>query len=252
MYASSSSCFWPISLQRVQHPASTTVRYSLASMSLDHIVRRIQLISSASSVEEHKAELEKLYQELEEKVRTHKRLASPRRYQFETLHEDIREEGLQRLFLYLLDSANGWLGRFDPEKGSFIQWVNFLLRNRFYPEATRHLTLPMKVGRTIPKMLHQRLDIDDVQFLPDETSENPSLLERVKECLISDPDGTYKNTYIENHPRANFRRLSIARLEGLSWDELADELEVKASTLRSFYTRTLAKLAMKLKECATD
>lgn len=225
----------------------------LVEFNLDSLVEKIQSVLDQPPFEKrHNTKLRNLYQRLQKEIENHPRLAHPRRYQFESLREDIREEGLQRLFLYLFDSDHDRLKQFDPKKGEFIQWVNFLLRNRFYREATRHLTLPMKVGRTIPEALQQRVNFDEAQELSTDGLHNPSVLDSVISCLRTDPDGVYERTHVENHPAANFQAICLARLEGISWDELEQQLGVKASTLRSFYTRALSKLSIKIKECVTD
>lgn len=236
-------------------PLKQTRKPCLSDMSLEEIAQQIQDVYHRyphANDEKRIRLLNNLCQQLEKTIRNHKYLARPHSYQFEQLREDIFDEGLQRLFAYLFDHEKERISKFVPGRSPFINWVNFLLRNRFYREATRHLTLPMKVGRDIPENLRHRVNIDDLKELSTDDLSNQSLLDKVISCLDADEDGIYRETYIEEAPEANFRTLCMARLEGDSWEQLSGKFGIRSSTLRSFYTRSLSKFAGRLKECATD
>ncbi|MCA1993700.1 MAG: sigma-70 family RNA polymerase sigma factor, partial [Coleofasciculus sp. S288] len=69
-----------------------------------------------------------------------------------------------------------------------------------------------------------------------------------KECIDSDPENLFKKEHIENYPAANFQALLKQRLSGKSWKEVSSELDIKVSTITSFYSRCLNKFSSKLKE----
>jgi hypothetical protein len=77
---------------------------------------------------------------------------------------------------------------------------------------------------------------------------NASLSEEVIQFIREDCDGLFKGTYIEQKPAANFQHIALRFLDGYSWKEISEELNVKVVTLSSFYLRCLAKFAPKFKE----
>jgi hypothetical protein len=56
------------------------------------------------------------------------KLCRPRQGQFQLLYEDIYAEALQRLFSFICERIDDY----NPQKGEVLQWVNFLLSQRFF------------------------------------------------------------------------------------------------------------------------
>lgn len=57
------------------------------------------------------------------------KLCYPQRRQYSTnIYEDIYNEALQELFLYICQNID----KYDSERSSVIRWVNFLLERRFF------------------------------------------------------------------------------------------------------------------------
>ncbi|MCY7277526.1 MAG: hypothetical protein LH702_28270 [Phormidesmis sp. CAN_BIN44] len=207
--------------------------------------------------------------------------------------------------------------KFDPERGSFVAWVNF----RFYKllsvggraqTDTFTQSSKQRVIRTkyrlsallkrpniqfwlcldLKKLLPEKVLIGTLSFLlifPLIVSQNsvladellfkmaqaellnpaevvsiheleglenhirsqsetsPSLLDRVRTYLEEDPDG-YCHKSMRSCLEATFQKITLARLDGVSWQELAEQYEAEVSALSNFYQRTLKELAPKIRK----
>jgi DNA-directed RNA polymerase specialized sigma24 family protein len=168
-----------------------------------------------------------------------RRLARPRREQFQGFYEEIYAEAVQRLFTHICDKID----RYQPDRGEVLQWANFLLNRQFFIEASR------EVFATLPRGV-KRLTLDDLdRNNPSEV--NPQLVplpsQQILQCLEEDPDGLFQRSHIDQHPEANFQFLAVKRLAGYSWQELATQLGIPIPTLSSFYQRCLTRFAPQLK-----
>jgi DNA-directed RNA polymerase specialized sigma24 family protein len=171
-------------------------------------------------------------------ILTSGRLCRPQSGQFAGVYEDIYDEAVQELLLYICQNID----KYNPERGEVMAWVNVLLERRFFKEA-------------IPKILDkkdiQRMTISDLDELaPPEF--NPCLTEIIKQCIELDSENIFKKEHIENHPGANFQALARQRLLGRSWKDISAEFGIKLSTVSRFYDRCLNKFSAKLKEYCTD
>lgn len=173
-----------------------------------------------------------------------KKLVRPYQGQFQGVYEEIYAEAQQRLFLYLCEQID----RYNPSL-DVLQWANFLMKKRFFIEASRDLmpAVPKGVDRSHVRRI--TLEVLDKQHPVELRSyANASLSEEVIRCIEEDPDRVFRNTHIEHKPAANFQYIALRFLGGYSWKEISEELDVKAVTLSSFYLRCLAKFAPKFKE----
>lgn len=161
------------------------------------------------------------------------RLCRPQRGKFAGVYQDIYDEALQELLLYICENID----KFNSERASVMTWVNMLLERRFFREA-------------IPKILDrpgfQRMNLPDLDNLA-QPQESESLTEILSEYIRDDPDNFLKKVHVTNHPEANFQTLAQQRILGKSWQEIAAELGLKVATISSFYSRSLTKLSPKLK-----
>ena len=167
------------------------------------------------------------------------RLCRPQRGQFSGSYEDIYDEAVQELLLYICQNIE----KYDSERGSVMAWVNVLLERRFFKEA-----IPKILGK--PNL--QKMTLSDLDNLaPSEETE--SLTEILKECIESDPDNLLKKEYLQNYPTANFQVLLQRRFSGKSWKEISAEFDINIKTLSSFYYRCVNKLSLRLREyCLTN
>jgi hypothetical protein len=164
---------------------------------------------------------------------------------FRGFYEEIYAEAQQRLFFHVCEKIDDY----DPQR-EVLQWVNFLLKKRFFIESSR--TIMPALHKGLDQKQIKRLTLDDLDR-NNSTEVNlqliPSLSQEVLQCLEEDPYKLFRTTYIANNPAANFQFLAIKILSGYSWKEISLELGgIKIPTLSSFYQRCLTKFAPKFKE----
>jgi DNA-directed RNA polymerase specialized sigma24 family protein len=167
------------------------------------------------------------------------RFCRPQRGQFFGSYEDIYDEAVQELLLYICQNIE----KYDSERGSVMAWVNVLLERRFFKEA-----IPKILGK--PNL--QKMTLSDLDNLapPEETE---SLTEILKDCIELDPDNLFKKEYLQNYPAANFQALLQRRILGKSWKEISAEFDINIKTLSSFYYRCVNKFSSRLREyCLTS
>ncbi len=166
------------------------------------------------------------------------RLCHPQAGKFIGIYEDIYDEALQDLLLYICQNIDNY----NPQRGSVMAWCNVLLERRFFKEA---------IPKILDKQDLKKMSLSELDnfTLPEEP---PVLTELLRECIEQDSDNIFKKEHIENYPRANFQNLALQRIWGKSWKEIAAEFDLKISTVSSFYYRCLTKFSAKLKECCIE
>jgi hypothetical protein len=172
------------------------------------------------------------------------KLTRPYPGQFHGFYEDIYDEAKQRLFCYICERIDDYNPSFEV-----LQWVNFLLKQRFFMEASRSIMPTLHNGIDAKRV--KRLTLDDLEKNnPAEVNPQltPSLSQEIIHYLETDPEGLFNQTYTSNQPAANFQFLALKLLSGYSWKEISEELGIKISTLSSFYQRCLTKFSPKLRE----
>jgi DNA-directed RNA polymerase specialized sigma24 family protein len=166
------------------------------------------------------------------------RLCRPQSGHFSGAYQDIYDEALQELLLYICENID----RYNPERGGVMAWVNMLLERRFFREA-------------IPKILDKpnlrRMTLVDLDrlVLPEKKQD---LTELIQECIELDPENLFKKEHVRNYPAANFQALVKRRTWGKSWQEISDEFQIKISTITSFYSRCLTKFSSNLQAYCID
>lgn len=172
-----------------------------------------------------------------------KKLFCPYRDQFPGLYEEIYAEAQQRLFLHICEKIDQYDSKFEV-----MQWANFLMKRRFFIEASRDL-LPSPKGVERSQIKRMTLEVLEKQNPVEMQSQaNISLSEAIIQCIQEDYDKVFQSTHIEKKPAANFQYIALRFLSGYSWKEVSEELDVKVVTLSSFYQRCLTKFASKFKE----
>lgn len=161
------------------------------------------------------------------------KLCHPQRGQFPGRYQEIHDEAVQNLLLYLCQNID----KYNSEKASLMGWVNMLLERRFFREA-----IPDVIG----KPTVQRITLEDMAGLAS-PQESLTVTDMLKECIESDPENLFKNEHLEGCPAAHFQVLALKRLEGLSWQVIATEYSTKTGTISSFYSRCLKKFSAKLR-----
>ncbi len=210
-------------------------------MTLDEQLKRL-----AVEAQQHSPKTPERQQALAQLINTiccSKKLVRPFQGQFYGLYEEIYAEAQQRLFLYMCEEID----RYNPDL-AVLQWANFLMRKRFFIEASRDFmaVTPKGADRTQVKRITLEA-LDRQEPMEQRSRAAPSLSETVIQCIRDDQDGVFKQTHILHKPEANFQYIALRFLGGYSWKEIAAELDVKVVTLSSFYQRCLTKFAPRFK-----
>ncbi len=214
-------------------------------MTLDQQLK--QLAMEAQQYPPKTPERQRALARLVDTIYRSKKLVRPHQGQFCGLYEDIYAEAQQRLFLYICEDIE----RYDHRR-EVLQWANFLMRKRFFIEASRDFMPTAPKGMDLSQVKRITLDaLDKQESLELRSQSTPSLSEEVIQCIQDDRDGLFKQTYIRKKPNANFQHIALRFLGGYSWKEISAELDVKIVTLSSFYLRCLTKFAPKFKDYIT-
>lgn len=173
-----------------------------------------------------------------------RKLVRPYRGQFLGVYEEIYAEAQQRLFLHICEKID----QYNPEL-EVMQWANFLMKRRFFMEASRDLMTAIPKGVKRSQLKRTPLEALEKQHPVELRSQaNVSLSEEVIQYIQEDHDKVFQLTHIEQKPAANFQYIALRFLGGYSWKEISEELDVKVITLSSFYLRCLTKFAPTFKE----
>lgn len=178
-----------------------------------------------------------------------KRLARPQQGQWNpTLYQDLWNEALSQTMLEIARR----IGDYNPEY-AILAWVNKTLSYRFndvlrdyYSSGMTGLPRPNgnpSIGK-IPSLdqLSNRARIRSLDQL-DNYSPDPTNLELLHQFIRDDPEKKLTE-HIKGCPKATFRLLLLARLDGQSWEEISRDLRsppIPKQTLCSFFERKLRK-----------
>lgn len=164
-------------------------------------------------------------------------------HNFFSVYEEIYDDAKQELMLHVCQKIN----EYDPERGSVMRWVNYLMDRRFFNKAIGNFRdrRENRVSQTIPTLDN----LDNVEpenlSLPDPT---PFLSETLRSYIEEDPEGILRMACIESRPQATFQALLLKRLADESWQTISKDLDIAVPTLSSFYQRSLKKLAQKIQD----
>ncbi|MBF2063107.1 MAG: sigma-70 family RNA polymerase sigma factor [Calothrix sp. C42_A2020_038] len=162
------------------------------------------------------------------------KLCHPYKGQFPGVYEQIYQEAVQDLFLYICKNID----KYDPERASFMTWVNMLLSKRFFKEA-----IPKVIGN-ISEINVESSVLENLEDATDEESESEdyiSAFRKIRQYIEIDPKGILRQTCIKKYPEINFRAIAIKRWSGVSWKDISEDLNIPVATLSNFYQRSLEK-----------
>ncbi|MGB3536368.1 MAG: sigma-70 family RNA polymerase sigma factor [Microcoleaceae cyanobacterium] len=200
-----------LALQARQYPIGTTARRITLSKLIDIIYRSYQLIRPYSG-------------------------------QFQGVYEEIYQEAVQNLFLYICKN----LDKYNPERGEFITWINMLLSKRFFKEA-----IPKVIGKANEINMENSIleNLKPSTFEESkETEKYIKTFEKIRRYIEIDPKGIFRQTQIKKYPKINFREIAIKRWSGISWKEISEEFNIPIATLSNFYQRNLEKFRDELRD----
>ena len=193
-----------LALKAQQHPLGTTIRRITLSKLIDGIYRS-------------------------------SKLCYPYKGQFLGVYEQIYQEAVQDLFLYICKNID----KYDPERGVFMAWVNMLLSQRFFKEA-----IPKIIGNANEINLESSVleNLEDLAFKNSEEKDNYIFaLKKIRQYIEINPKGIFKQAHIKKYPQVNFQEIAVKRWSGISWKDISSELNIPVATLSNFYQRTLEK-----------
>lgn len=100
---------------------------------LDETLKKLAI--AAQQYPPKSLERKKILEKLIKTLINSDKLAKPRGDNFKHLYTEIYTEAKQRLFIYISQKIDDY----DPEKGDVLQWVNYLLKNRFFAESVKFI-----------------------------------------------------------------------------------------------------------------
>lgn len=160
------------------------------------------------------------------------RLCHPYQGQFGDRYEEIYEEAVQKLMVYICENIH----RYNPEISPVMRWVNFYLSTRFFNQA-----IPEIIGS--PDVRIEPIDDNNI-----EQPEKPPLVSEILwEYLETDPEQLCQNLRHAKHPQVNFQVLAMRRIRGDKWKTISADLGVPVSTLSDFYQDSIKELSAKIK-----
>lgn len=170
------------------------------------------------------------------------KLCHPYRGQFQGVYEQIYQEAVQDLFLYICKN----LDKYDPERASFMIWVNMLLSQRFFKEA-----IPKIIGKAHEIKVESSVleNLEDLAFNDSESEDNYiSAFKKIRRHIEIDSTGIFRQAHIKKYPKANFQEIAVKRWSGISWKDISEELNIPVATLSNFYQRTLEKFRYEFRD----
>jgi hypothetical protein len=172
-------------------------------------------------------------------------LARPRSNQFQGFYNDIYEEAVQRLFIYIHKN----LDAYTAERGTVLAWVNFLFCQRFFIEASRDFMPTGYRGMNMRQVTIISVDDLDRTIVESRSQQSTdSSLHTLRSYLQEDPQGSFSDAHIEKHPEISFRWIALQRLDGYGWRELSEQSGISPTTLSSFYQRNFKKFLLRIKQ----
>ena len=150
--------------------------------------------------------------------------------------ETLYEEAVNKTMFNMTKSL---CQRYNPERGSFLNWFNRSLHNQYIDEIR---AAKRDRDRTYNLSLWQD---DDTEIDPLDRVASPvdgKLLldtwESFVEWIVNDSSHTLKNCQIENNPKANCQLLARLRLiAGKEWQEIATEIGSSRGAITSHWCR---------------
>ena len=200
----------------------------------------LEQVQAAQNSPPNSRERRRVLGELIRTLRSSQQLTRPKRGQFRGFYSDIYEEALQRLFTYICERIDDY----NPERANVLGWVNFLLGQRFFNEASREYmaTVPKGIdARTIKKVSVAELDREIISN--SDAQSNSSLSDDLRNYIQEDPERVFQSTHVEGHPEVSYQWIALQRFSGYAWRELSDQSNIPTPTLSSFYQRYTKKFA---------
>ncbi len=219
---------------------------------LNQLAREAQQLTEAARQDPSRnLERQRVLNRLLTHIMRSKRLAHPQQGQWEPLlYEDLWNQALSQTMLEIARR----IADYDPNY-AILAWVNKILSYRFKDVVRDYYTggitgVPRQtdspeIGKVLS--LDQLQNVSGIRTLDDLESDqanHSTNFELLHQFILDDPEQKFADS-IRGRPIATFRFLLLARLEGQSWEEIADHLgppPLSKQTLSSFFNRRLRQL----------
>ena len=145
----------------------------------------------------------------------------------------IYDEAVNQTLMYICQHIDNY----DPNRGKrqqFMNWVNFRLNKQILDS---YRDFQNSQFQTVSSLA-------DLENIPQPEAAIP-VSDQIADWIRDDADNQFKRHYIRNRPDANFQAIALATLAGKSWEQIATEFGISASTLSSFFYRCCHKFAPK-------
>lgn len=160
------------------------------------------------------------------------------------IYKYVYQEALQITLAEICQNIDNY----NPEY-ELMAWVNFLLGRRFLDESNKYMKQGITKLPTNQPYLVINLNEPDTLERFWRKDEALNKLQQIQEFLEEDPDNMFTKEHIKNRPDANFKLIALAKIvESKSWENISEELQIRVSTVSSFFYRCLKKFREVLRE----
>lgn len=150
---------------------------------------------------------------------------------------ELYEEALQETWLYVFRKIDDY----KIEKTKFITWVNFILYHKFM-NAVIQYEKQQKPKLSLDTSINSFEELEMATLLDRivDLKEPLSTVEELIKLIEEDPKGIFTSKIFKKNPQANFRELLLRRIEGQTWQEISEDLNIpQIVALSSFYKRCI-------------
>jgi len=188
----------------------------------------------------HTQQRQYLLTELINAIQLSRRLIRPHRGELSRdFYNIIYDDAVNRTLLYVFQKID----LYDPERGNkvFMNWVNFRL-----DRTLRDIKASYQITQDKPILT------EEIEAIG-ETKDVPTTFEIIMQYIEHDPDKVFKQEVIKKNPNASFQAIFLAkRIQGKSWKEISQDLEIPVTTLSSFYWRCIQRFAPRIRQYVQD
>ncbi len=153
-----------------------------------------------------------------------------------SLKDEIYQEGLQNLCLWLCNNID----KYDSERGEVIAWVNMLLIRRFYPEAARSI-MGRKNDISVEASFWDNLSQEDLDSNSKSDQDIVEQFQKIRTYIEIDSKEIFRQAKMRSNQNINFQKVALKKIAGVSWKQMSEELNTPIPTLSNFYQRYLNK-----------
>jgi DNA-directed RNA polymerase specialized sigma24 family protein len=152
--------------------------------------------------------------------------------------ESIVAEAVNTTLMQVVNTIDSY----EPTHSNVMTWIETILDSRFNDtrRAYRAHYGPTSIDNsdlTIEAKIQAKIEADNAGIPKLETAE---MANKLRKFVTTDPEGHLSNAQIGNKPDATFKIILLMRIDGLTWQAIADLVEIpNPSTVINFYNTQL-------------